>query len=181
ILLAASFSTRSLCSLASKVTIPPPGLSSRVGVSIFFPIRRRPVTSSSFLLVITLNLEPGSVDRANFTASTAPRTTTAADVPHSTLAAAVNASDCTSSVRDIYFLSNPCPVAAQPRHVIDRDRHGLFVDRPLPRVEGDDSVAPSEDHDLLQEPRLAHPQPEQHVAGEVEVAYDDLLPLREVE
>src|SRR2546426_9583655 len=43
-----------------------------------------------------------------------------------------------------------------------------------------DSVAPPEDHDLLQEPRLAHSLPEQDVAGEVEVAHDDLL-LREVE
>src|SRR5436309_15363747 len=72
----------------------------------------------------------------------------------------VNESDCTSSVREICYLSNPFPVAAQPRHVIDRDRHGLFLDCPPPRVEGHDPVAPPEDHDPPQEPRLAHPQPD---------------------
>src|SRR5438876_1014784 len=93
----------------------------------------------------------------------------------------VNESHCIHPVCEVRYLSHPLPVPAQPRNVIDRDSRGLLVDRPLPRLEGDDSVAPPEDHDLLQEPSFAHSPPEQDVAGKVEVAYDDILPLREVE
>src|SRR5437016_3034174 len=121
--------------------MPPPGLSSRGGVSIFFSSPRRPVINSSFLLVITLNLDPGSVEPVVETADE-PIDSVTLDVygEDTDPVEGVDESDCTSPVREVCHLSNPFTVPAQPRHIIDRDRTYLLINRPVPRLERDDSV-----------------------------------------